>query len=283
MKTVGDWVGHVVKALEAVVPAEQLWREARLLVAAALKTSYENVFFHPEIVVDIGQSERLQDFMRRRQNFEPLSKIIGMREFWGLSFFVTPDTLDPRPDSETLVEGVLAVYDTVAPLRALDLGTGTGCLIVSLLSEYVNMRAMAVDISLKALDVARKNALTHGVDARLELRHSDWFDQVTGTFDLIISNPPYIARDEILDEAVLRYDPDQALFADHHGLAAYEKIAETAGAFLKKQGRIFVEIGLGQQQAVGKIFQANHFVQTQVLYDIAGIARCLVFIYDENV
>lgn len=283
MKTVGDWVCQVVQALKAVVPPEQLWREARLLVAAALKTSYENVFFHPSIVVDDASSTHLQSFMDRRQNFEPLSKIIGMREFWKLSFLVTADTLDPRPDSETLVEAVLAVYGVKPPLRALDLGTGTGCLIISLLSEYVDMSAMAVDISLKALDVAQKNALTHGVDARLELRHSHWFDQVTGTFDLIISNPPYIARDEILDTAVLKYDPDEALFADNHGLAAYEKIAEKTAGFLNKGGRIFVEIGLGQQQTVGQIFQAKHFVQTHVFYDIVGIARCLVFIYDENI
>lgn len=252
-------------------------REARLLLAYVLKKSYEEVFFHPEISVNNEDVMRFNDFLNRRLKQEPLSKIIGKREFWGLSFKVTKDTLDPRPDSETLIKAVLKSYlDHQRPLRILDLGTGTGCLIISLLTEYPQATGVAVDLSLKALGVAEENRHTHQLNNRLHLLQSNWFDNVWGIFDIIISNPPYICKDEQLEKAVLMYDPAMALFSDNQGLLSYESIAECSRDFLATDGKIFLEIGKGQSEDVQRIFCKKGFKINCIEKDLTGIDRCLV-------
>ncbi|WP_347266137.1 peptide chain release factor N(5)-glutamine methyltransferase [Paracoccus sp. (in: a-proteobacteria)] len=200
---------------------------------------------------------------------QPVSQILGRRAFWKHEFRVTRDTLDPRPDTETLVEAALA-----EPFAAvLDLGTGTGAILISLLAERPAARGMATDISAAALVVARQNAAAIGV--RAEFLQSDWFQAVTGSFDLIVSNPPYIALAEMpaLAPEVRDWEPVQALTDGADGLSAYRAIAMGAPAHLAPKGRLMVEIGPSQGQAVAALMRQAGLADPRILADLDGRDR----------
>jgi release factor glutamine methyltransferase len=253
-------------------------REARLLLAHALGWTQEQVFFFPTQNLTAEQITQAGSFLSRRLMGEPLSKIKGKREFWGRDFKVTHDTLDPRPDTETLIEAVIELFpDQSQPLSFLDLGTGTGCLIISLLLEYPKAVGVGVDLSEKALDVAASNQQTYLLASRLRLLQSNWFEKVSGTFDVIVSNPPYIGKEEVLDRSVLNFDPHLALFAEEEGLAAYRSIAQSAKAHLTPEGVIVLEIGYTQTESVTQVFEEYGFKRIKVLSDLQKIPRCLVF------
>jgi release factor glutamine methyltransferase len=213
----------------------------------------------------------LERAVTEREARRPVSQIIGRRSFWRHDFDVTGDVLDPRPDTETLVEQALAMPFS----RVLDLGTGTGCIVISLLAEYPKARGVAVDLSKAALRVAAANARRIGVADRLELLRSDWFDAVTGDFDLIVSNPPYIAEAEMADLApeVRQWEPRMALTDEADGLTAYRIIATCAGAHLRPGGRLMVEIGPGQGAAVHDLFEMAGFEGVAVIPDLDGRDR----------
>lgn len=199
------------------------------------------------------QMAQLQRLVDRRARREPISHITGTRAFWMHDFEVTADVLDPRPDTETLVDFALAhPFDTV-----LDLGTGSGCILLSLLHERPVACGLGTDVSDAALRVARRNAAAVGVSNRAEWRVSDWFTDVTGTFDLIVSNPPYIARSEMPDLAPeLAFEPRGALTDEGDGLSAYRAITAGAPRFLAAGGRLMVEIGPTQARDVTAFFHA---------------------------
>ncbi|MDF1854157.1 peptide chain release factor N(5)-glutamine methyltransferase [Pseudooceanicola sp.] len=202
---------------------------------------------------------RLEAAVAARVARQPVSQIIGRRAFWRHDFLVTGDVLDPRPETEALVELALA-----EPFqRLLDLGTGSGAIAISLLAERPGATGTACDLSGAALDVARRNAAAIGVADRLALRQSDWFAEISGEFDLILSNPPYIAADEMPDLApeVRDWEPHMALTPGGDGLAAYRQIASGAAAHLRQGGRVLVEIGPTQAAAVIAIFRAEGFDQ----------------------
>ena len=188
--------------------------------------------------------QHLEAAVAERVLRKPVSQIIGTRSFWRHDFHVTPDVLDPRPDTETLIDQALG--ETFQ--RVLDLGTGSGCIVISLLSERIQAQGVAVDLSEKALAVARGNARDIGVADRLTLLQSDWFSNVTGRFDLIVSNPPYIATSEMPDLApeVRDHEPHMALTDGGDGLGCYRSIAAKAPDHLTRGGRLLVEIGLTQ-------------------------------------
>lgn len=207
-----------------------------------------------------------------RESRQPVSQIIGRRDFWNHSFRVTRDTLDPRPDTETLVEAVLEARFR----RVLDLGTGTGAILISLLAERPEAEGVGTDISSAALKVAQQNADRIGVRARFLL--SDWFAQVEGAFDLIVSNPPYIALSEMdaLDPEVRLWEPHQALTDGGDGLAAYRAIASGARAHLTPGGRLAVEIGPGQAADVSAIFRDAGFPHVNLRRDLDGRDRVIL-------
>jgi len=206
-----------------------------------------------------------------RERRRPVSQIIGERSFWKHEFRVTGDVLDPRPDTETLVEQALTQpFD-----RVLDLGTGTGCIVISLLADQPQARGVGVDLSLTALSCAAQNAKTIGVAPRLELVRSDWFDGVHESFDLIVSNPPYIAAEEMaaLAPEVRDWEPRMALTDEGDGLTAYRIIAAGAPGYLTPGGRRMVEIGPRQGSAVSGLFAEVGLVDISVLPDIDGRDR----------
>ena len=213
--------------------------------------------------------------IERRKTGEPLSKILGHRGFWKGDFFVDENVLDPRPDSETLIQAVLEKFpDKSKSLKILDLGTGSGCLLISLLMEYKNAIGTGIDISEKALQIAQKNTLKNGVKANFILADMGNLSTDLGSFDIVISNPPYIPAKDIekLEENVKKYDPYLALNGGEDGLDFYRVIAQTAPAPV-----VFLEIGLGQSSDIQQIFKKENWNLWDSKNDYAGIERVLIF------
>lgn len=251
-------------------------REARLLLAHHLGQTVEQIIAFPErTVMDF---DGFRGLIGRRCKREPLSHITGTREFWSLSFEVSKDVLIPRPDSETLVEAVLAeIIDRDAALRLVDFGTGSGCLILSLLSELPNATGLAVDISGAALAIAARNAANLGLANRCDFLLSDWTDRVTGEFDIALSNPPYIETHDIrcLEPEVAEFDPLSALDGGEDGLHAYRILIPQIRNILKPEGFTALELGQGQADAVTGILQDSGFHKVIRHRDLGGIDRCL--------
>ncbi|WP_425416991.1 peptide chain release factor N(5)-glutamine methyltransferase [Oricola indica] len=228
--------------------------------------------------------ERFETSVERRLRREPVHRIIGEREFYGLPMKLNPSTLVPRPDTETLVDLVLPfVTDTAArngTCRILDLGTGTGAIALALLSCVPQAVAVGADVSREALEAADANAAACGLADRFETVWSDWFEAITGSFDLIVSNPPYIPSADIaeLDTDVRDHDPLPALDGGHDGLSAYRLLASQAGSFLTENGALGVEIGHDQKLPVTNLFRSSGFRQTGERKDYSGHDRTLFFV-----
>jgi release factor glutamine methyltransferase len=254
-------------------------RHARRLVSLALAVSPSDLFAHQDFAVDEQQASRVQVLLSRMVAGEPLSRIFGRREFWGLEFILSVDTLDPRPETEAVVEGVLGrIPDRKAPLRLLDLGTGTGCLLLALLSELPAASGVGVDIAEGAVKTAVENAGLLGLSNRTHFLVGDWAAALSGRFEVIFANPPYIRRDAIalLPPEVGNYDPRLALDGGEDGLQSYRGIAKTALALLAPRGILAVEIGADQAAAVIAILDDNGLIVDGLHHDLAGIVRCVI-------
>jgi len=222
---------------------------------------------------------RLEAALGRRAAREPLDRILGEREFWSLTFRLSPATLSPRPDSETLVEAALELLDDRArPWRLLDLGTGSGCLLLALLSELPSASGLGIDLSPEAVATAAGNAARLGLADRARFLVDDWGAALTGPFDLLVSNPPYIesAMIERLEPEVRGSDPALALDGGADGLAAYRAILPQARRLLARGGALVLELGQGQAPAVLALAAAAGFTHLSVRNDLGGIARALV-------
>ena len=223
---------------------------------------------------------RAEEFAARRAAGEPLSRIVGKREFWGLDFTISPQVLDPRPETETIVEAALRLLGDrrEAPLRILDLGVGSGALLSALLSEFIRAGGLGVDISAGAADVAQKNIEACGLAGRAEIRVGDWTRGLAGPFDLIVSNPPYIPSADLpgLPREVRNFDPRLALDGGIDGLDAYRQIMPDALRLLSGGGWLIVEIGFGQAVDVLAIAQACGFADTSTVMDLAGHDRVVI-------
>lgn len=252
--------------------------DARLLVIAALGISPTDLITRPDVPLSAAEAERLAGFARRRLSHEPVARIVGEREFWGLPFRLSPETLVPRPDTETLIATTLALLpDRQAPLAMVDFGTGSGCILVALLHELPRARGLGIDRSLGALRTARLNAHMNGVGDRSLFVASDWAKAVRGPFDLVVSNPPYIASPEIpkLDRDVREHDPLLALDGGPDGLDAYRILLSEAGRLLKPGGLMVLEIGYDQAGALRHLAQATGLEVLKVVHDLSGNPRCV--------
>jgi release factor glutamine methyltransferase len=277
-ETIGSILGEVTAALGGAGFGDPR-RRARRLLAAALGVSSAEVFAHPDRIITEDESQRLADFLRRALAHEPLSRILEAREFWGLEFVLSPDTLDPRPETETLVEAVIArLPDRDRAYRFLDLGTGSGCLLVALLSEFLLASGMGVDRSFGAATMARHNAERLGVAARARFLVGDWATALAESFDAIVANPPYIAAGDIaaLPREVRDYDPLLALAGGADGLGAHRAIVADAPRLLPPGGIFACEVGIGQDAAVAALLTGGGLAVEAIVPDLAGIARCVV-------
>lgn len=248
-------------------------RDARVLLAHAARIDAARVTLIAPEDLSPEIEDRYEHLIALRAVRVPVSHLVGERAFYGRRFKVSADVLDPRPETETLVEAALSRSFS----RLLDLGTGSGCILVTLLAEAPGATGLGVDISEAACLQASANAHLHGVAARADIRLSDWFEAVEGRFDLIVSNPPYIAADEIatLSDEVRRYEPRLALTDEADGLSAYRRIAAGACAHLAPGGRVLVEIGWQQGAAVAALLRGAGFADVRVLQDLDGRDRVI--------
>ena len=250
---------------------EDAARDARVLLAHALGIGHDRLTLKLPDEMTEPQETLFEDALQARMARQPVAQITGRRLFWGLSFRVTRDTLDPRPDTEALVAEALSQPF----LKMLDLGTGTGCILLSCLKGMPMARGLGTDISEAALQVAVGNTRDLGLEAQARFRKSDWFSGVTGAYDLIVSNPPYIAAEEMpgLAPEVRDWEPHLALTPGGDGLDAYRAIARGAGARLMPGGRLLVEIGPTQGAAVAALLAAAGFDAIRILPDMDGRDR----------
>ena len=212
--------------------------------------------------------------LEKRLKFQPISQIIGQRYFWKSKFLVTSDVLDPRPDTETLIEHTLSLGKFN---RILDLGTGSGCILLSLLNEYKEAIGIGIDISKKALNVAKKNADLLNLKHRASFKLGNWCENIEGQFDLIVSNPPYISEYEMmnLSKDVLNWEPRIALTPEGDGLEAYKYILNGAKKLLKPNGKLILEIGYNQRDDVSYLLKSNNYKAITVIKDINNKDRII--------
>lgn len=276
--SINEWL-HVGTAelTEAAVESPHL--DARLLIAAATDRDASKILMDRDSTLNSDQAKKFQDYIKRRTAGEPVSRILGQREFWSLPFKLSSDTLDPRPDSETVTEVALSLKNVngVSGLSVLDIGVGSGCLLLSLLYEWPLATGVGLDISVGALETACANAQSLGMKNRTEFIASDWLEAISGPFDIIVSNPPYIRSNQISDlqTEVRKYDPLRALDGGADGLSAYRRIARDLGRVLAPNGIVVVEIGYDQEKAVRSIFQAAKLARIESHSDLGGHVRCI--------
>ena len=277
-ETLGLLLGEVASMLSRAGYAEPR-RAARRLVASTLDLTPAELLSHSEQVLDEQHTGRVRRALDRMAEHEPLSRIVGRREFWGLEFTLCGDTLDPRPETETVVEAVLRrVLDRDAPLRFLDLGTGTGCILLALLSEFPAATGFGVDLALGAVMTARRNAAALGLAERAHFLVGDWGTAMSGKFDVIASNPPYIASAALADlpPEVALYDPCLALDGGADGLGAYRALVVELARLLQPGAVLVIEVGFSQAPAVAAMLRASGMAIEGCERDLAGIARCVV-------
>jgi release factor glutamine methyltransferase len=269
---VGEWLGQAKGRLgDAGIKSPGL--EAQLLAAHVLMTDRAFVLTHPELEFPEFAGEHV---LQRREGQEPLAYILGWREFFGRPFRVGPGVLVPRHETETLVEVALEYLRTkTEPASVLDLGTGSGCLAITIKLEHPSAEVIATDITGGALEIAASNAEKLG--ARVIFDRSDGFKELAiESFDLIVTNPPYVGLSEPLPAEILNYEPHEALYSGHTGLEFYERLSSEAAAYLRDGGKLVMEVGYRQAREVQAIFEASGWNVVEVRPDLSGIERVVV-------
>lgn len=253
--------------------------DGRILLEYVLGVSREQLLFSLELPITTEQYNRLGILVEKRAQRQPIAQLIGKREFWGMNFVVSENTLDPRPDSETLIEYVLErIKNRADVFRVLDLGTGTGCLLLALLSELPAAKGVGVDYCDEALLVAKENSMALGFAGRSQFTRGDWCEQLEGKFDIILANPPYIPTKVIptLDPEVSEFEPMLALDGGEDGFSCYRKIMKALPNVLTKNGFAAFELGMGQQRELTALAVENGLEVVGVRNDLSGIARCII-------
>jgi len=277
--TVRDILYESTKALEAVnIATARL--DAEVLLSSCLGCERLNFYKNPDKIVSQIQLGAFRNFIARRLQWEPVAYITGRKEFWSFTLEVNSSVLIPRPDTEIIVEEAVDICHNFISLdmRILDIGTGSGAIALALASEIESAKVMATDISAAALALAQKNAAALGMKERINFRQGNLFEPVDGLFDLIVSNPPYIAANdyEELPASVKDFEPREALLAGESGLEFYEKLIYSAAAYLKKNGWLLLEIGAKQEAGIRGILEASGFYESVDLRrDYAGMPRVI--------
>ena len=279
--TLGTLMAEAVSALNTA-GIENARMDARILLARAAGVDGGRITAWPEDAVAPDKVAVFRDMIARRTQNEPVGRILGERDFWRHTFKLAPDTLEPRPDSETLVEWAIDFLEDADAPRIVDFGTGTGCLLLSTLGDLPGSTGVGLDISDGAVACAQQNAAALEMEDQAEFRVSDWDSALSPAereagFDLVMSNPPYITRDEMdsLSAEVQKFDPRRALTDEGDGLAAYRILSKTAFELAKPGGFVIFEIGRGQEADVGHLLVEAGFVGVEHREDLGGIVRCV--------
>jgi len=279
--TLGALMAEAVGALRDA-GIENARMDARILLSDAAGVDGSRIAAWPEDAVVADAVAKFRDMVARRLRHEPVSRILGQRDFWRHSFRLSPETLDPRPDSETIVELALDWLEDADAPTVLDFGTGTGCLLLSIIGDLQNASGLGVDISEGAVACASENAQRLDLADQVEFRVSDWDSAITDGerqtgFDLVVSNPPYITQAdmETLSPEVREYDPRLALTDEDDGLGAYRILSQVAFSLVKPAGFVIFEIGQGQEEDVARLLVEAGFVGVEYREDLGGIVRCV--------
>ena len=272
MTTISQTLSDARLHLQTASPTPAV--DASILLCHTLDCNSSHLIAWPEKELTPQQAAAFARALKRRMAGEPIAYITGEREFWSLSLKVSSDVLIPRPETETLVEFVLELFSDRSKMKIADLGTGSGAIACALASEHPHWQIVATDISAAALDIARINASTHRLE-NIHFHHGAWFEPVNDhDFDLIISNPPYVAVDDPhLTEGDLRFEPEYALASGEQGLDAISILSQRAGDYLTPGGWLIVEHGYDQQQAVHDCFKQAGFEKIVQLTDLAALPR----------
>ena len=254
------------------------WLDVQVLLAHCIGGGRQALYAHPQRRFSGAEVQRFRSLVARRLKGEPVAYIIGEKEFWSLTFEVTPDVLIPRPDTEILVEGVLKLFGGEEAIRILEIGTGSGAISVALASELKQASITATDYSPEALAVAARNALNNKVGGRISFLCGDLFTPVRGSFDIIISNPPYISEIEftLLAPEVRKYEPRRALVSGSEGTEFHRRLVEGARPFLTRRGWLAMELGVGQRGALEKMLYKSGYCDIVFYRDYAGIDRAVL-------
>lgn len=270
----------ILWAKSTLVESDSALLDAQVLLAFVLGKETVHLMTWPERELTAEQQKQFKGFVNERLVGAPIAHLTGIREFWSLPLKVNNSTLIPRPDTEVLVESVLKVCKIDAELNILDLGTGTGAIILALASELPKARCTGVDFSEDAINLANENGVQLKLDD-VQFLQSNWFEQVQGKFDVIVSNPPYIDPDDVhLQMGDVRFEPLSALVADNHGLADIELIAEQALSYLTLGGYLFIEHGYDQRLAVQTILQKLSYSNIETIKDYGGNDRVTMAMFN---
>lgn len=254
-------------------------RESRILLCYVLGCEIEFIIKYPDYEVNSKQIRLYNKLIKRRLLHEPISRIIGIREFWSFPFKISEATLDPRPDSEVILDAVIMkLKNRNKKISVLDLGVGSGCLLLSILREYPSSVGVGVDISFKATQIAKDNAKKAHLLERVLFVQGNWTKSFKGSFDLIVSNPPYICESEIenLQKEVKLFDPIIALNGGKDGLSSYRSFVFDIRRLLSSNGIFICEVGFDQYKEVSKILEKEGLFVENILKDLSGINRCLI-------
>lgn len=253
--------------------------DARIILREIFNFDEKELILNSDLILSESKISKVQKIITRRLNFEPVSKIFGKRDFYNSTFSISDDVLDPRPETENIVEIANNFILEKGYESFIDLGTGSGCIILSILKENKNLTAVGVDISIDAINIAKKNSKDMNLEKRSSFLVSNWLSSVYNSYDLIISNPPYIPSDEIitLSKAVKNFDPLISLDGGQDGLKCYKEIAQDINRVINKNGRVILEIGYNQAHDVIKIFESKEFKLLKIYNDINGLNRILTF------
>ena len=252
--------------------------DAELLLSFSIKQSREKILLNLEKKLDYHDVRKYFELIERRKKKEPISLIIGKKTFWKYDFYVNKDVLTPRKETEFLIEEILKLYKNYNKIRVLDIGTGSGCIIISLMKEKIRWSGIAVDISELAIKVAKYNAKIQQVENRIKFIKSDIDKFSSNKYDLIVSNPPYINKIGYnnLDVGVKDYEPKKALYGGVDGLRVIEKVVNKSSILLKNNGFLIMEIGLMQYNKTFEILKENGFYVKKIVKDYQRINRCVV-------
>ncbi len=277
---------HELTRLFHAAGLEQARLDARLIVMHAAGYTPEAALTGHDRVLSTSECAKVEALKRRRLEREPIAYLLGHREFWSLNFHVSSEVLIPRPDTETLVSCILDRFTTEktkAPLRILDLGTGSGCILIALLKDMEHASGVGVDLSESAIAVARNNARIHDLSEKTSFFVGDWTESIQEAFDIVVSNPPYIPSIDIegLDIDVRDHEPRAALDGGEDGLAFYRRLAKDIPRILSPNGFCAVEIGTGQSSNVQRILHESGLKDVSVVSDLVGLER-VVFGYSPS-
>lgn len=253
--------------------------DARIILREIFNFDEKELILNSDLILSESKISKVQKIITRRLNFEPVSKIFGKRDFYNSTFSISDDVLDPRPETENIVEIANNFILEKGYESFIDLGTGSGCIILSILKENKNLTAVGVDISIDAINIAKKNSKDMNLEKRSSFLVSNWLSSIYNSYDLIISNPPYIPSDEIitLSKTVKNFDPLISLDGGQDGLKCYKEIAQDINRVINKNGRVILEIGYNQAHDVIKIFESKEFKLLKIYNDINDLNRILTF------